>query len=283
MSIIYINPFQFAAAPSPGYDPDAQAYITAVETADGQALETGVRDAINALVVGFKAQSIWTPAAQLLMPCGPRTLAGALVALKGTPPTNNGFLSGDHNRKTGLGDPSNTSKWLDSNILQNSLPASSHALAWRGAITANSANEILIGRYNDVTNAASSLLSLDGWASYVSGRAFRSGVTYFTNFPVSKSTAAASCLIGSRVASNSASLYVDSNAAIINTANIATGFQAQSLGWFALNAQSGAIQVPSKDRLQVGGIYSSDLNATQAAAFRTLTQTYVNAIDAAIP
>jgi len=282
MSIIYINPYRFAAAST--YDPDAQSYITAVEAADGQALEAGVKNAMNALVVGFKAQSIWTPAAQLLMPCGPRTLAGALVPLKqGIAPTNNGFLSGDYNRKTGLGDPSNTSKWLNSNVLQNSLPASSHALAWRGAVTVNSGDEVLIGRYNNVTIAASSLLSLDGWSAYISGRAFRSGTTTSSYIPVSTLTAAASCLIGSRTASNVASLYVDSNAAITNNASITTVFEAQSLGWFGLNAQSGALLVPSKDRLQIGGIYSSGLNATQAAAFRTLTQTYVNAIGAAIP
>ena len=281
MSIIYINPYRFAAATV--YDPDAQSYITAVEAADGQALEAGVKNAMNALVVGFKAQSIWTPAAQLLMPCGPRTLAGALVPLKGTAPTNNGFLSSNYNRKTGLGDPSNTSKWLNSNVLQNSLPASSHALAWRGAITVNSGDQALIGRYNDVTANARTLLSLDSWAAYISGRAFRSGVTAPVEIPVSTSTAAASCLIGSRTASNATSLYVDSNPAITNNANITTGFEAQSLAWFGINIQSGANPANSKDLLQVGGIYSSGLNATQAAAFRTLTQTYVNAIGAAIP
>ena len=280
MSIIYINPYQFAAA---AYDPDAQSYITAVEAADGQALEVGVKNAINAFVIDCKANGIWTPAAQLLTPCGPRTLAGALVPLKGIAPTNNGFLSGDYNRKTGLGDPSNTSKWLDSNVLQNSLAASSHALAWRGAITANSGDEALIGRFNNVTNAPSSLLSLDSWAAYVTGRTFRSGTFSASQIPVSTSTAAASCLIGSRTASNAASLYVDSNPVITNTSNVTTGFQAQSLAWFGISLQSGGNPSACKDLLQVGGIYSSGLNATQAAAFRTLTQTYVNAIDAAIP
>ena len=115
-------------------DPDAQAYIEAVETQDAQPLEVGVAHAINTFVLGCKANGIWTSATQLLMPCGPRTLTGALIPLKGTSPTNNGFLTGDYNRKTGLGDPSNTSKWLNSNILQNSLPQFSHALAWRGSI-----------------------------------------------------------------------------------------------------------------------------------------------------
>ena len=110
MSIIYINPYQFAAA----YDPDAQAYITAVETADGQALEVGVKDAINAFVVGCKADGIWSAIKASCILAGARTLAGALVPLVGTAPTNNNFVSGDYNRETGLvGDGS--TKYLDSN------------------------------------------------------------------------------------------------------------------------------------------------------------------------
>lgn len=58
VSIIYINPYRFATV-GVTYDVDAQAYITAVDAADGQALETGVRDAINAFVVGCKADGIW--------------------------------------------------------------------------------------------------------------------------------------------------------------------------------------------------------------------------------
>ena len=96
MSVIHINPYAF-------YDTDAQAYISAVETADGQGLEAAVKDAINSYVLSLKLNSIWTNAIQLLLPCGPRTLAGALIPLKGTAPTNSGaFVTGDYNRKLGL-------------------------------------------------------------------------------------------------------------------------------------------------------------------------------------
>ena len=43
-----------------GFDADATAYIAAVEAADGQALEAGVKTAINTFVVGCKADGIWT-------------------------------------------------------------------------------------------------------------------------------------------------------------------------------------------------------------------------------
>jgi hypothetical protein len=108
------------AAPS-GYDTDAQAYITAVESADSQALETGVRDAINAFVVGCKADGIWAAIKASCIMAGARTLAGALVPLAGAVPTNFNFDSGDYNRKTGL--PGNGStKYLNSNRAGNTDP-----------------------------------------------------------------------------------------------------------------------------------------------------------------
>jgi len=112
-----INPYRFAAA----YDTDAQAYITAVEAADGQALETGVRDAINAFVVGCKADGIWTAIKASCILAGARTLAGALVPLVGTAPTNNNFVSGDYNRETGLAGDGST-KRLNSNCAHSNCP-----------------------------------------------------------------------------------------------------------------------------------------------------------------
>lgn len=84
------------------YDTDAQTYITAVETADGESLETGVKDAINAFVVGCKADGIWTAIKASCILAGARTLTGALVPLVGTAPTNNNFVSGDFGRILGL-------------------------------------------------------------------------------------------------------------------------------------------------------------------------------------
>ena len=100
----------------PGYsfDSDASTYIDAVETADGQALETGVRVAINDFVLGCKQDEIWDAINASCILAGARTLDGALVPLAGGAPTNNNFVSGDYDRKTGLvGDGS--TKYLDSN------------------------------------------------------------------------------------------------------------------------------------------------------------------------
>jgi hypothetical protein len=95
-------------------DPDAAAYITAVETADGQALEAGVVTAINDFVVGCKADGVWNAIKASCILAGARTLGGALVPLTGAAPTNFNFVSGDYNRKTGLKGDGST-KYLDSN------------------------------------------------------------------------------------------------------------------------------------------------------------------------
>jgi hypothetical protein len=96
------------------YDSDALTYLAAVEAADGAALEMPVKVAINNFVVGCKADGIWSAIKASCILAGARTLSGALVPLVGTAPTNNGFVSGDYNRKTGLlGD--GASKFIDTN------------------------------------------------------------------------------------------------------------------------------------------------------------------------
>ncbi len=110
------------------YDRDAQVYITAVETADGQALEDSVRNAINTFVVGCKADGIWNSIKASCILAGARTLSGALVPLVGTAPTNFNFVSGDYNRKTGLLGNGST-KYLNSNRANNSDPQNSKHLS----------------------------------------------------------------------------------------------------------------------------------------------------------
>lgn len=112
-----LNPYRFGTA----LDANAAAYIAAVEAADGQALEAGVRTAINAFVVGCKADGIWNAIKASCILAGARTLNGALVPLVGTAPTNFNFVAGDYNRKTGLVGNGST-KYLNSNRATNADP-----------------------------------------------------------------------------------------------------------------------------------------------------------------
>jgi hypothetical protein len=102
-------------------DAEADAYIAAVEAADGQALEPGVKFAIKNFVLCCKQDGIWNAIKASCILAGARTLSGALVPLVGVAPTNFNFVSGDYNRKTGLvGDGS--TKYLDSNRNNNADP-----------------------------------------------------------------------------------------------------------------------------------------------------------------
>lgn len=119
---------------APGFngitDPDAQTYLAAVETADGQAIEGDVALAINDFVVGCKLDGIWDAIKASCILAGARTLSGALVPLKGTAPTNNNFVSGDYDRETGLVGNGST-KYLDSNRAGNADPQDSfHATVY---------------------------------------------------------------------------------------------------------------------------------------------------------
>jgi hypothetical protein len=84
-------------------DTDAATYLNAVAVQDGQPLEPAVKKAVNDFVKGCKRDGIWDAMKICGILAGARTLSGALVALKGSNPTNVGpFVSGDYARATGL-------------------------------------------------------------------------------------------------------------------------------------------------------------------------------------
>ena len=124
MSLLISGDLRLAAV----FDPEITSYIAAVEAADGQALEPATKAAYINFILGCKADGIWTAIKASCIMAGARTLDGALVPLVGTAPTNNNFVSGDYNRKTGLvGDGS--TKYLDSNRNNDADPQNSQHLA----------------------------------------------------------------------------------------------------------------------------------------------------------
>jgi hypothetical protein len=128
-------------------DGDAENYLLAVEAADGQQLEQTVGDALNAFVVGCKADGIWSAIKASCILAGARTLPGALVPLVGMAPTNANFVPSDYNRKTGLkGD--GTNKNITTNRLNNADPQNSkHIAVYRTqTITPASGAPVFLGR-----------------------------------------------------------------------------------------------------------------------------------------
>jgi hypothetical protein len=109
-------------------DPDALAYIAAVEAADGQALEDGVKSAYDQFFKLLKGDGIWSAIKASCILAGARTLSGALVPLVGAAPTSISFVSGDYNRKTGLIGNTST-KYLNTNRAADADPQNNASLA----------------------------------------------------------------------------------------------------------------------------------------------------------
>ncbi len=124
--MLLINPYRFAAPRSS--DADANAYILAVESADGQQLEEGVISAVESFILGCKSDGIWSALKASCILAGARTLSGALMPLVGTAPTNNNFVTADYNRKTGIKGDGST-KYLNPNRNNNADPQNSKHLA----------------------------------------------------------------------------------------------------------------------------------------------------------
>jgi len=109
-------------------DADANAYLLAVEQADGQELESGVITAVESFITGCKSDGIWTALKASCILAGARTLDGALVPLVGASPTNSNFVSGDYDRETGLLG-NGTTKYLNTNRANNADPQNSKHLS----------------------------------------------------------------------------------------------------------------------------------------------------------
>ena len=106
-------------------DPDADAYIALVESADDDDLDVGVKVAITNFVVSCKSDGIWDAIKASCILAGARTLNGALVPLKGDAPTNFNFVSDDYDRVMGLKGDGST-KYLDSNRANDADPQDSN-------------------------------------------------------------------------------------------------------------------------------------------------------------
>ena len=176
------------------FDTDASTYIEAVEVADAQALETATRYAINDFVIGCKQDGIWSAIKASCILSGARTLAGALVPLVGTAPTNNNFVSVDYNRKTGLVGNGST-KSLNSNRAANADPQNSRHLSVYLS-TAGAINEIHAGDATFATDGNSVLYR--NASNQFGGRSVHQGNLGGSDLNITTNTVSASvpCLFG---------------------------------------------------------------------------------------
>jgi hypothetical protein len=106
-------------------DPRARDIIGAIQQADEQALEDVVRTAINAFVVGCRADGIYDQMKAWRFLAGPRTINGLIKAGGGADPTNVNFVSGDYTRATGLLGNGSNKQW-DSQRLGSADASDNH-------------------------------------------------------------------------------------------------------------------------------------------------------------
>jgi hypothetical protein len=247
-------------------DPDAQAYITAVETADGQALETAVRDAINAFVIGCKADGIWPAIKACCIMAGARTLAGALVPLVGPAPTNFNFVAGDYNRKTGLlGD--GITKHLNSNRNNNADPQNSqHLSVFPTTVNTLTVNRAYIGvGFLDAGSTYFATRDADSFSRNRSGSA-----------DIGLTRGPAGALIAVSRESSSSYIYRQGGSSAIIARASSTPFDGNIFVYQSNGGQSGAV---SDARL---AFYSIGENLDLALLDARIT-TLINAFAAAIP
>ena len=140
-------------------DSDAEAYVKAVEAADGLEIEQAVAAAINSFVVGCKTDGIWGAIKASCILAGARTLSGALVPLVGPAPTSANFVSGDFDRKNGLKGNGSTKRINSNYFIPTSNQNNAHASCFASLITG--AAKFLLG--DAETTGSSSLTNISVW------------------------------------------------------------------------------------------------------------------------
>lgn len=173
-----------------GFDADALAYISEVETADGQQLENYILTAINTFVSGLKTDSVWADIEAACILAGARTLTGALKPLKGSAPTSYNFVSGDYIRFGGLRGNGST-KYIDSGRANDAAGTQDDFhMAYYASIYRNSASsaEVKIGCGLTSATGSTSFRTATSNVPRVSNRRCRNttGDSYVTDEPYAR-------------------------------------------------------------------------------------------------
>jgi hypothetical protein len=133
-------------------DPDAAAYIAAVETADDQALEEKVKIAIDNFFIGCKEDGIFSSLKAACILAAARTIPGALTPLLSSmpAPTLEGSVAGwTYDRINGLkgsGSSGGANNYLRTNYLAASATRdNNHIAAWKTTSLAGGATAYYLG------------------------------------------------------------------------------------------------------------------------------------------
>lgn len=259
-------------APAVVYDTDAQAYFTAVEGAGGTINAAG-KTAYNNLIVGLKADSLWTRLDRLWCWCAQDAIAAVrdVKAIQSATPT----ASPTFTTKTGY-DFNGSTQYFDSGFAPSTAG---------GAYTQNSAH-IGVWCLDDVPLSS----NLDMGASAAGAAPFaricarssgavamtcilNSGTTFTANHTVSTSVGHS---LFSRTASNLTTAYKD-GASLTTDATASTGLPSNNIFIGANNTGSAG---SFSTRAQAFCHFGSGLDATQAGNLYTRLNTFKTAMAA---
>jgi hypothetical protein len=260
-----VNPFWFGG----GTDPDADDYFDRI-TAAGATIDATARAAINAFIVGCKADSIWT----LLLDVGPLcgdSLTAALIKLKklssGWSYTNNNFLSEDYGQSTGLtGDGS--SKYLTSGVLGTDLTTDSTGIGvYDRSTTAAQTNP------HGSTSGPSACFRL--WIGGADNIIYSDQYNTANELASSTISGAIGFVFATRPASSAHAIYRNGSV-IASTSTTGGSLPAVGITFFAQNF-NGIIADYSNHALSFLCL-TAGMDATQSAALNTRVQTLQTAL-----
>lgn len=225
-------------------DPDALAYVNAVQLADGSSLEIAVAKAIDDFVIGLKADSLWTPLAHCCILAGAKTIAGICVPLKGTAPTSNAFVAADYNRKNGLVGSTGNTKFLNTNVNNNSFTQNDFHMAVEVHTTQTAGATLwMMGAGGDQTGASEIFSSGGAYQFRNQAAASQGGPGTDTVTGLIGSTRSGSSTFTMRVGSSSAGAGSRASEAPFNgtihvfrTSFYSTLFSNARLRWYSLGA-----------------------------------------------
>ena len=175
--MISLPTFRGVLSSSQAFSPEATDYFARIATA-GSSITTANKNAVNAFIVGCKADGIWTAIKASCLLAGPDDLTGALVPLVGAAPTNVNFVSGDYSRTTGLvGD--GTTKYLNSNRNNNADPQDNQAMGCYVSVIGDNGARPIIGVGAGTTGASHMIQS--GTTVFIRSQSSTSSNSTFAN------------------------------------------------------------------------------------------------------
>lgn len=131
-----------ATSSGPAFDPDAQAFISAVGVAGGSLTSTE-QNAVNTLVIDLKAGGVWSKLTRIYPMTG-ASAAAFSINLK-TPGTNNLVFAGGSNTYNAAGFTVGTGGGASTGVLADSLSVSDHSFGVYNSVGVSGSFTTLMG------------------------------------------------------------------------------------------------------------------------------------------